>query len=514
LSEVTILANEIAAAGVTHVFGITGSGASLLLCDLLERAGIAVIRTQFEGSAAIMAGTVGRITGKPGVVLSIKGPGVANMIPGLAASNFENFPLVAVSEAYPPDSPPSRAHKRLDHATMAAAVTKAVRPLSVRGPGFREAVACATAEVPGPVLLEITGAAIEDSPALPAVAAPAPNAGVFGYIAAAQKPIVIAGTLAVRLGWGEALARLRVPVFTTASAKGLIDETLPHSANVFTFNGLEHTPEAQLLPEADLVVGLGIRPGELLATKPFPCPAINVEAVADIPGADAFKFAAIAAPSQASDIFSELAGKGWGLDRLAAQLKRLDAVMLEGFLPARAFRVLEDHFGRKARLVLDTGYFCTIGEHAIRAARADLCLMAGQGRYMGTGLPMALGAALCDASVPTVAVLGDGGIGMYVGELRLAVERRLPLLVLLMSDGRFGSIATRAIKDRLTQAPITPGDPSWMSVMAGFGLPATRVASDEELRRALAAWNPASGPAYIEAVFSPEPYERMVAGIR
>ncbi len=514
VSEVEKLAADIAAAGTTHVFGITGSGASLLLCDRLEKAGIAVIRTQFEGSAAIMAGTVGRITGKPGVALSIKGPGVANLMPGLAVSSFETFPMVAVSEAYPPGSPPSSAHKRLDHAAMAAAVTKAVRPLSTGGPGFREAATCAAAEVPGPVLLEITGAAIEDSPALPVPVAPPHDAIVIARIAAAQKPVVIAGTLALRQGWGEALARLQVPVFTTPSAKGVIDETLPHAANVFTFTGLEQTPEAQLLAEADLVVGLGIRPGELLATKPFPCPAINVEAVADVPGAEAFKFAAVAAATQAPAIFAALAGKGWGLERLAAQLKQLDVVMLEGFLPGRAFRTLEEHFGRKARLVLDTGYFCTIGEHAIRAARADLCLMSGQGRYMGTGLPMALGAALCDASVPTVAVLGDGGIGMYVGELRLAVERRLPLLVLLMSDGRFGSIATRAIKDKLTQAPLTPGDPSWMGVMAGFGLPATRVSSEQDLRRALAAWDPAAGPAYIEAVFPPEPYERMVAGIR
>lgn len=514
MSEVEKLAADVAAAGTTHMFGITGSGASLLLCDRLEKAGVEVIRTQFEGSAAIMAGTVGVLTGRPAVALSIKGPGVANLMPGLAVSSFENFPMVAVSEAYPPGSSPSRAHKRLDHSSMVAAVTKAVRQLSAKGPGFIEAAACSVAEIPGPVLLEMTGVAIEDGPSLPVALVPPPDPGAIDRVAAAKKPVIIAGTLAVRQGWGGALARLRIPVFTTASAKGLIDETLPHAANVFTFTGLENTPEAKLLVEADLVIGLGLRPSELLATKPFPCPAINVEAVSDVPGAEAFKFSAVATTRQASDIFSALEAKSWGLERLTVQLKQLDAMMLDGFLPGRAFRTLEDHFERKARLVLDTGYFCTIGEHAIRAARSDLCLMSGQARYMGTGLPMAIGAALCDASVPTVAVLGDGGIGMYVGELRLAVERRLPLLVLLMSDGRFGSIATRAIKDCLTQAPLTPSDPSWMGVIAGFGLPTTQVANEDGLRQALAAWNPAAGPAYIEATFPPEPYERMVAGIR
>ncbi len=514
MSEIAKLAEDIAVSGTTHVFGITGSGASLLLCDCLEKVGLRVIRTQFEGSAGIMAGTVGRLTGKPGVALTIKGPGVANLIPGLAVSSYESFPLVALSEAYPPGSPPSRAHKRLDHATLAAPVTKAVRPLSAKGPGFLDAAAFACAEIPGPVLLELTGAVLEDSAPLHGATAPACNQAVVDLVAAARKPVVIAGTLAIRQGWGSALASLGVPVFTTAAAKGIIDEALSHAANVFTFAGLAQTPEAHLLAEADLVVGFGLRPAELLATKPFPCPAVNIEAVADVPGADAFKFAGIAATSQAPDIFAALAGKQWGHDRLSALLSTLDAVMLDQFLPGRAFRAIEQRFGRAARLVLDTGYFCTIGEHVIRAARADLCLMSAQGRYMGTGLPMALGAALCDQSVPTVAVLGDGGIGMYVGELRLAVERKLPLLLILMSDGRFGSIATRAIKDNLTLAPLTPADPSWLRVMDGFGLPATHVTDEDGLHRALAGWNPADGPAYVEITFPAIPYERMIAGIR
>lgn len=514
INEVIRLAQDIAAAGIGHVFGITGSGQSLLLCDQLERAGISVVRTQFEGSAGIMAGTVGRLTGTPGIALTIKGPGVANLIPGLALCNFEGFPMVAISEAYPPGSPPARAHKRLDHAALAGPVTKAVFPLSHRGPGLCDAVACAVSEIPGPVVIELTGVGLEDSAPLPQPAKQQPDGAVVALVAAAHRPVVIAGTLALRQGWGDALERLSIPVFTTAAAKGLIDETLPHAANVFTSTGLELTPEAHLLAEADLVVGLGLRPGEVLATKPFPCPAINVEVVAGVPGSEAFEFFGVAAAEQAEAVIAALADKHWGLDMLATLLGRLDQVMMDGFLPGQAFRTLEERFDRRARLVLDTGYFCTIGEHAIRAARSELCLMSGQGRYMGAGLPMAIGAAICDKTIPTVAVLGDGGIGMYVGEARLAVERCLPLLVLLMSDGRFGSIATRAIKDGLTQAPLTPADPSWMRVMDGMGLPATRVASREELQRALAAWDPATGPAYIEVVFAPEPYERMVAGIR
>ncbi|NJL70828.1 MAG: hypothetical protein HC888_04070 [Candidatus Competibacteraceae bacterium] len=111
-------------------------------------------------------------------------------------------------------------------------------------------------------------------------------------------------------------------------------------------------------------------------------------------------------------------------------------------------------------------------------------------------------------------MVGDGGIGMFVGELRLAVERRMPLLVVLMSDGRFGSIATRALKDSLTLAPLTMAEPSWLRIMDGMGLPGMRVTTTDQLALALASWDAAGGPAYIEISFAPEPYEQMVAGIR
>ena len=139
--------------------------------------------------------------------------------------------------------------------------------------------------------------------------------------------------------------------------------------------------------------------------------------------------------------------------------------------------------------------------------------MAGQGRTMGTSIPMAIAAALYDR-LATVAVVGDGGIGMHVAELKLAVAERLPLLVLLISDGGFGSVRSRALADGLTQAPLLIAEPSWLAVLEGLGLPGTRAESETALADALADWDPASGPAYIEFPCDPEAYQAMVEGLR
>ena len=127
---------------------------------------------------------------------------------------------------------------------------------------------------------------------------------------------------------------------------------------------------------------------------------------------------------------------------------------------------------------------------------------------------MAVGAALQDSAVPTVLALGDGGIGMYFAELRIAVERKLPLLVLLMSDGGFGSIRDRAVKDDLTQKPLVISNPSWLKAAEGLGLNVARAEDAAAMETLLAEWNATNGPLFLELPFDPEAYRQMVREIR
>ncbi len=500
------LADGIARAGIRHAFGVPGSGPTLELIDALERRGVRFITTYFEGAAALMAGTIGSLSGKPGVALSIKGPGFANLAQGLAASWFETFPLVAFVEAYPANVDWRVRHKGMDQGALAQAVAKA-RVQVGSGADFGLLAAAATSEVPGPIVAEF---AVGDATLPPPPTAVPKDQRVAQAVGVAQRPVVIAGTLAVRQGWGPRLAALKVPVFSTASAKGVLDETLPHSAGVYTGVGLARAPETSLLPDCDLVVGLGLRPGEVLTSKPFAKPAINVDT---IPSASVFGFAATT--SDSDGVFAALARKEWEVPRIQLAVGKLRLQMQSGpFQPAHVYDAVERHFRSQVRAVFDTGYFCTIGEHAWRARRPDWFLISGQGRFMGTCIPMALGAAFHDATVPTVAFLGDGGIGTHVAELRLAVRNRLPLLVVLLSDGGFGSVRTRAIKDNMTQAPLLMEDPSWLAITTAMGIPGARVDTQQQFSDALVAWQWRDGPAYIEVAFDPDVYQRMVEGLR
>jgi acetolactate synthase I/II/III large subunit len=514
VTDIARLAEEITAHGVTRLFGVPGSGVTLSLIDALEKRGIPFHLTHFEGAAALMAATVGRLSGRAGVSLSIKGPGLANAVPGIAAAWFEAYPLVHLAEAFPPGSPVSQAHKRMDQASLLAPITKASRFSTKDGPSFTSMAHLACAEEPGPVLLELAPSAPPSAEALPEIVTRREDGTrAREPLRNAKRPIVIAGALALRAGLGPALAKLNCPVFSTAAAKGIVDERAANAAGAFTGVGEGYVPEYSLLDRADLILGIGLTAREVLKCAPFKAPYIAIEAV-DTPGTDAFAPAARIGLGDASAALDLIADKRWGLDELKGTLDRLQARMEEGFLPGAVFAAIDRHFQRRVRMVMDTGYFCTIGEHAWRAASADLCLLSGQGRYMGAGLPMALGAALHDSSVPTVLVTGDGGVAMYLAEAKLAVQHKLPLLIVLMTDNAFGSIRTRAIKDRLTQKPLFMDGKSWVGTFDALGMPGTRAENLGAVEEALAAWTPRNGPAFLEIPFEPDAYEAMVGGIR
>ena len=506
------LAQAMAKNGPGHAFGVPGSGQSLELIHALEGNGVAFHSVHHEGAAAIMAGTVGRLAGHAAMAIGIKGPGLANMVGGMAACTYENLPLLAVAEAHGPDVPLAKAHKRLDQGALVAAVAKGRRYLATDGPGYDGLAGWAEAEAPGPVLLELAGQ-IEKADAVPATATLSDTGDVPSRIERAERPLVIAGTLALRLGLSPELNRLQIPVFSTAAAKGAVHEGLPHAGGVYTGVGQELSPEADLLSRADLIVGIGLRPGEVLAAGPFQAGAVNLDPI-DAPGQDGFAFEGVS--RDPAPALALLAQKAWGVEETARAVGGLRQHLLQAatFLPAHAFAAIAEAFPNGVRVIIDTGYFCTIGEHIWQAPKGDWCLSSGSGRYMGMGLPQAVAAALYDPLVPTVLAVGDGGIAPFFAEARLAQRLNLPLAVLQMSDGGYGSVRTRAIADGLTQAPMLAPGASWRGAFEGIDFATAEAGDATVLAKTLTDWQPASGPLFALLPMDGEAYQEMVRGVR
>ena len=519
MKHLEALASQIAAQGVSHIFGIPGSGPSLFLLDALEKQGVQFHLTHFEGSAALMAGAIGKLSGRSGVAISIKGPGLTNMLPGLAACSLDAFPIISISEAYLPDAPAENAHKRIDHDQLLAGIAKVQCFLSDEGPDFANLCDLAESEVPGVVHLNIAAAAHKEN-----IRTGIPETKkdddpqwktAEKLLRQSSRPVMLAGTLATRSAWCEKLNNLSIPIFTTAAAKGAVDENLPHAAGVFTGVGGPLAPETHILPQADLVISMGIRHNEVLAVKPFDCPSIHIDPLGEA-YSFGFKFdtAIEGSPMQIEALLDELTGKNWGLDVVDVAGKHLaEKLDTSSFLPAAVYRCVAAHFKSEARLVLDTGDFCTIAEHAWAVSRPDLYLACGQGRYMGTSIPMGIGAAIYDAGKPTVVFTGDGGIGMFVSEIKLAVQEKLPLLIVLLTDAHLGTIRGGSLSKGLTQRPAVIHQPFWVKAIDGFGVPGARAETIVQIEKYLGGWDQ-KGPFFLEIPFDADKYQRMTEGIR
>ncbi len=518
MKHLEVLARQIAARNVRHIFGIPGSGPSLYLLDRLEKQGVRFHLTHFEGSAALMAGAIGKLSGRSGVALSIKGPGLTNMLPGLAACSLESFPVVSISEAYLPETSPASAHKRIDHIKLLSAIAKYQSGLTNQGPHFDRLAQKAETEVPGVVHLNIAATPFEN-PTEEDILKKKKDAAKWEeaqrLLDQCHRPVVIAGSLAVRHHFSKHFNALSIPVFSTAAAKGVIDERRPHAAGVYTGVGGPLSPENGILPQADLIVAVGLRHNEVLAARPFDCPSIHIDPLGD-DCSFGFKFSTRVegAASQTEKIFAGLSEKQWGLGLIEKSRQRLNKKLdVPSFLPATVYRCIADHFKSEARLVLDTGDFCTIGEHAWAVSRADLYLASGQGRYMGVGLPLGIGAAIYDSHVPTVVFTGDGGIGMFISEIKLALHHNLPLLLVLLTDAHLGSIRGSALQKGLTQLPTVIARPSWVKILEGYGVSAARAENVDHIEKNLAIWKQ-DGPLFLEIPFDADEYQNMTDGFR
>src|ERR1700752_2492185 len=109
--------------GVTHVFGIPGAKIDRVF-DTLKASSIETVVCRHEQNAAFIAGGIGRLTGKAGVAVATSGPGVSNLVTGLATANSEGDPIWALGGAVATSEALKQIHQTMDAVSIMKPVTK------------------------------------------------------------------------------------------------------------------------------------------------------------------------------------------------------------------------------------------------------------------------------------------------------------------------------------------------------------------------------------------------------
>src|SRR5919112_5659245 len=158
--------------GVDRIFGVPGEE-NLDTVEALRTSNIELVVTRHEQSAAFMAATHGRLTGRPGVCLSTLGPGALNLVTGAAYAQLGAMPMVMITGQKGIMGSRQARFQIVDTVATMKPLTKLTR--QIVGPAtiptlVRDPFRVAQEERPGPVHLElpedIAGEEVEDLPTL------------------------------------------------------------------------------------------------------------------------------------------------------------------------------------------------------------------------------------------------------------------------------------------------------------------------------------------------------------
>jgi len=476
------LAEMLRLAEVGPMFGM-GGFQLLPFYDALAQLGMRHFLINDERCGAFAADAYARVTNRPGVCDGTLGPGATNLVTGLIESLNAGLPIIALA------GDTNRAHswKNMTQECRQAEILRpAVKELirvemTSRVPELlRRAFAVATSGRPGPVLLDVPedvchgehDYAPEDFAIDPStLSVPARRirpdradvARAAALIARAERPVLlVGGGIHLSAGHKKLLAFAEaqsIPVAHTMSGKGGIACTHPLSVGLF---GRYSRIANELIEASDCLVVVGCKLGEI-ATKRYALPStaiplIHLDILAEEIGrcrasdvalwsdaragledlaealADEAKQARVARADYIAEIPSRMAS--WRKEAAA----RLDSAErpvhmarlcseLNKALPADSILVADGGFaGHWTGLLYDTK---SPGRHFI----PDRGLAS-----IGYGLPGGIGAALAAPTTPVVAITGDGGFNMMLGELETARRAGAGLTIVVVNNAASGYV--------------------------------------------------------------------------
>jgi acetolactate synthase I/II/III large subunit len=471
---------------VDTYFGYAGGAIWPFMDALVDRPAMQGIQAKHESHAVHMADIYYRTTGKVAPVLVTKGPGLLNCVGGVTSAMHDMSAVLLIAgsgsthflgkggmqEIY--------FHGFEDAVSIFRPVTKGswllVRPDTVIEV-LNQAHKLAVSGRPGPVfvqvpfdvqLAEIEGE-VEPARRRSVTSRSRPDAAsmdrVVELLGEAERPFLLGGGGAAH-STGAAAAfralaeRLQIPVATTLTAKGLLDETHPLSLGVVGRSGTP--PAAELSREADLLLAVGARfsdnhtsnwragkiydPGHTKIVQvdlDLAEVARNYPVEAGIAG-DACVFLEELLARVEADSFEPRWG-GWAeraRTSWEAWRREIRPLLTASSSPVHPARLC--HEVGEAVAAVDGRIFVDIGD--VTQYAEPYMTIRGPGIWhinpgmaeMGWASSGVLGAAAADPGRPALALVGDGAFNMTSQVVATAVEYGVPAVWVILNNCEFG----------------------------------------------------------------------------
>jgi acetolactate synthase I/II/III large subunit len=436
---------------------------------------------------------------------------------------LDRQPVIVISDCVEDAEGERVSHQRIDQQALMATVTKGslrYGPHDADVPG--RAVELARHGRPGPVHVEFDPSATAPLE-LFATHHPPRRAGAWkDVVRRARRPVVVAGVGATRAAVERLEATGPIPILTTYKARGVVPDGSPSAAGVAT----GATAEGPLLDDADVIVGIGLDPVELIPARwPYRAPVVLLGAW-PIDDSTYFGDRLVAeAVADLSDLVAELAGvvdSTWSTDD-AQRHRHVALARIEAAVPTDPVALTPQQVVTIAREAAPASAIATVDAGAHMLAAVPLWTVDAPGQLlisnglatMGFALPAAAAAALVDPSRPVICFTGDGGIGIALAELETIARLGLHVVVVVFNDAALSLIAIKQSADgQGGPAAVSYAPTDFAAVAAGFGIRARRVTDADAYREALDAALRHTGPYLLDVAVDPSTYPAILAAIR
>jgi len=529
-----ILVDQIALHGAQQIYCVPGES-YLAALDAMHDAQIGVTVCRQEGGAAMMAEAYGKLTGQPGICFVTRGPGATNASAGLHIARQDSTPMILFVGQIGREMREREAFQELDYRAVFGSIAKWVTEIDdpARIPELvSRAFHVATSGRPGPVVIALpedmlTEAAVTaDAPAYtPIETYPGPSqmAELQKLIAGAKRPVAILGG-----GRWDAQAvtrfkrfaeRFRLPVHTSFRRQMLFDTLHECYAGDL---GIGPNPKLlKRIKDSDLVLVVGGRLSEMPSQSYslFEIPAPRQRLVHVHPDS-----------SELGRVYSPFMAINASPGAFAAALESLQPPAdLPWAEDTRAAH--EDYLAWSDPAAITHPGDLQMGQVMAELAKAvpdDAIMANGAGNYagwvhrfwkfrhygtqlaptsgsMGYGLPAAVGAKRAFPERMVISVAGDGCFMMHGQEFATAVQYDLPIIVLIVDNGMYGTIRMHQERDYPGRVSATmlknPDFAAYARAFGGFG---ARVERTEEFAPALKEAMASGKPAIIHLLIDPE----------
>lgn len=544
-----LVVDSLRSLGVQHVFGIPG-GQTLAITDaIIDHEDIKFVTTRHEGAAACMADAVGRLSGIPGVCLATTGPGATNLLTGVGGALRDSSPVLVITCNNRVGDLGRDDTQAADHVAIFGPLTKwavYVADSAAIPRVIHEAAIRATSGCPGPVLLDLARSALEGSvstdgleyPCVPksyvrrvpghrTYGDPAAIEQVISHLTTAERPVLWLGNGAQLSAAGDdallLAERLELPVISTFNAIGVVESAHP---NVFgPLSRMGTALSREVIRGADLLIAVGNSlnavstgrwalqlPDTIVQIDADPCgigvnyPSRTLGVAGDAAAVARQLLEALSTRSLNPQIQEVRASR---LQELRARKADWWARVQESDMssspmsPIALINALRNETPDDGILAVDAGN-PGVWSHLWEIRRSGSYLKPVGFGNMGFALPAAIGAKLLEPKRPVVSLLGDGSLGMTMGDLETVAREDLAICIVVMNDLGYGNIRQEEFVhygDRMIGVDFVDAD--YAQIAAGFGLAAHRADSADECAAAVRAVFDSGAPGLIDARIDP-----------